>query len=255
MHLAQLEFPRCKPKFWSYKTALRQLLLCPKSRLWLIPLVSDYHASPMYAIGSREQGFSSPGLSTCYAEGWQVSSWLCEETWTLFSNSLWSGQTEHGDQRNLDNYRKGWATTLWKVHQCQVVRSFAWQLSMKKSELLSYDDDSITCRPRATGEALVTLPKHQQSAYRQRNLLSVGNRNFAPASNRLHTCGSTEHLAWDCKSHKGEGTVSASPNGRPPNARTRMVTSVDSNDPIGYMFSFDSDKSEVSMVRQRQQTT
>ena len=106
----------------------------------------------------------------------------------------------------------------------------------------------------STDKSVPPLPKHQQPANRQRSLPPTSSRNFTPASSRLrkcYTCGSTEHLARDCKSHKGESIESASPSGRPPNVRTKMVTSVmaDCNDPLQYMFSSDSDGSEVSTVR------
>ena len=106
----------------------------------------------------------------------------------------------------------------------------------------------------STDKSAQLLPKHQQPANRQRNLPPMSSCNFTPASSRLrkcYTCDSTEHLARDCKSHKRESIESASHSGRPPNVRTKMVTSVmaDCNDPLQYMFSSDSDGSEVSTVR------
>ena len=76
-------------------------------------------------------------------------------------------------------------------------------------------------------------------------------RYFQIAYGRDKLSVETKETIRDCKSHKGESTESASPSGRPPNARTRMVTSepADCNDPLQYMFSSDSDGSEVSTVR------
>ncbi len=93
---------------------------------------------------------------------------------------------------------------------------------------------------RATSDKPPPLPAKQLQHHP-----SGKQRNTPPSSIRTrkcYTCGSTEHLARDCKSVKGESNVRSGQEGKTPNPKAKMVTSHSPNDPLQYMYSSDSEE-------------